>query len=220
MSCGSWTIRSDRRQAPRDLAKALLEVAERSLEGDRIGAGEIYHLAGRGHCSWADFARGIIETSARVWRKAGGRRSNRYRRLSDPGDPASLYGSRLRQIRPRLRLRAARLARCRSAGRRRAHGGCVVASLSVSVAMATYNGAAYLARQVDRSRRAIDSAGRTGNLRRRVDGRHAGHSGTLCDYRAFRSARPPQFRAARLPRELPQMHEPVSIGPGRLLRPG
>ena len=55
-----------------DVAKVLLEVAERWLGGDRIGAGETYHFAGSEHCSWADFARGIIDTS----RDFGGKPAN------------------------------------------------------------------------------------------------------------------------------------------------
>jgi dTDP-4-dehydrorhamnose reductase len=46
-----------------DLARALVALAERWMRGDRIGVGEIYHFAGREHCSWADFARGIIDAS-------------------------------------------------------------------------------------------------------------------------------------------------------------
>ena len=55
-----------------DLAKVLLEVAERWLGGDRIGAGETYHFAGSEHCSWADFASGIIDAS----REFGGKPAN------------------------------------------------------------------------------------------------------------------------------------------------
>lgn len=47
-----------------DLAAALIAVAARWSDGDTIGAGETYHFAGSDHCSWAEFARGIIAESA------------------------------------------------------------------------------------------------------------------------------------------------------------
>ena len=47
-----------------DLAAALLAVAVRWSGGDEIGAGQIYHFAGSEQCSWAEFARGIVEESA------------------------------------------------------------------------------------------------------------------------------------------------------------
>ena len=42
-----------------DLAEALLSM----VQGDGAGAGETYHFAGSEQCSWADFARGIVEAS-------------------------------------------------------------------------------------------------------------------------------------------------------------
>lgn len=55
-----------------DLARALTALLALGLEGDRTGAGEIYHFAGSGACSWADFARGIIAASAEF----GGKTAN------------------------------------------------------------------------------------------------------------------------------------------------
>jgi dTDP-4-dehydrorhamnose reductase len=46
-----------------DLAGALVALAERWSQDDGTGLGETYHFAGREHCSWADFARGIIDES-------------------------------------------------------------------------------------------------------------------------------------------------------------
>lgn len=47
-----------------DLAAALVAVAARWAEGDGTGAGKTYHFAGDEHCSWAEFARGILTESA------------------------------------------------------------------------------------------------------------------------------------------------------------
>jgi dTDP-4-dehydrorhamnose reductase len=52
-----------------DLAEALLGIAARWRGGDRTGAGEIYHFAGSEACSWAEFARGIVEMSAELGAK-------------------------------------------------------------------------------------------------------------------------------------------------------
>jgi dTDP-4-dehydrorhamnose reductase len=53
-----------------DLARALVAVSQRWIEGDRTGLGETYHFAGSDHCSWADFARGIVETSVELGGRA------------------------------------------------------------------------------------------------------------------------------------------------------
>ena len=49
-----------------DLAHALMGM----LKAESKGAGETYHFAGSEACSWADFARGIIATSADFGGKA------------------------------------------------------------------------------------------------------------------------------------------------------
>jgi dTDP-4-dehydrorhamnose reductase len=49
-----------------DLADGLLAILRRWRNGDRIGLGDTYHLAGTGEGSWADFAEAIFAESRKL----------------------------------------------------------------------------------------------------------------------------------------------------------
>jgi dTDP-4-dehydrorhamnose reductase len=53
-----------------DLADGLLSILQRWRAGDRIGLGGIYHLAGTGGASWADFAQVIFDECRALGRPA------------------------------------------------------------------------------------------------------------------------------------------------------
>lgn len=62
-------IISDKRGSPTSalaLAEAILKVAEGWRQGERIGQGETYHLAGSGEASWYEFAREVMASRARL----------------------------------------------------------------------------------------------------------------------------------------------------------
>ena len=108
---------------------------------DQISAGETYHFAGSEHCSWADFARGIIEASTEF----GGKPTTVVPIATDDYPTPAIrpaytvldcgkfdreFGFERPGWTDAVRPVVAELMK-----------GRVVGSLSVSVAMATYNGA-------------------------------------------------------------------------------